>query len=101
MITQNDTVLIKAPTHKFENHNWSATPAFSYEFVNVDREKLEVIKKIKKVAFYAELNDESMKEAYKQGLFNVKLTNDNYIRVKLGIGASVEAILNLDSIINQ
>ena len=101
LITQNDTVLIKAPTHKFENHNWSATPAFSYEFVNVDREKLEVIKKIKKVAFYAELNDESMKEAYKQGLFNVKLTNDNYIRVKLGIGASVEAILNLDSIINQ
>jgi hypothetical protein len=101
LITQNDTVLIKAPTHKFENHNWSATPAFSYESVNVDREKLEVIKKIKKVAFYAELNDESMKEAYKQGLFNVKLTNDNYIRVKLGIGASVEAILNLDSIINQ
>ena len=42
-----------------------------------------------------------MQKAYEQGLFNVKLTNDNYIRVKLGIGANVEAILNLDSVINQ
>jgi hypothetical protein len=101
LITEKDTVVIGAPEHTFANHNWSATPKFSYELVNVDREQLEVIKKIKKIAFYAELNDEAMSEAYKQGLFNVKLTEDNYIRVKLAIGASVEAVLNLDPIINQ
>lgn len=100
-ITQNDTVVIAAPDHTFENHNWTATPKQSVEVVEVDLEHFETIKKIKKVAFYAELNDHAMQQAYEQGLFNVKLTDDNYIRVKLAIGASVEAVLNLDSVINQ
>jgi hypothetical protein len=42
-----------------------------------------------------------MQQAYDQGLFNVKLTDDNYIRIKLALGASVEAVLNLNSVINQ
>lgn len=101
MITANDTIVIAAPEQAFENHNWTATPKQSVEVVEVDREHLETLKKIKKIVFYAELNDKSMQTAYDQGLFNVKLTNDNYIRVKLGIGASVEAVLNFDSVINQ
>ena len=101
MITKNDTIVIPAPNHTFENHNWTATPKQSVEIVEVDLEHFETLKKIKKVAFYAELNDHAMQQAYDQGLFNVKLTDDNYIRIKLALGASVEAVLNLDSVINQ
>lgn len=101
LITKNDTIVIPAPNHTFENHNWTATPKQSVEIVEVDLEHFETLKKIKKVAFYAELNDHAMQQAYDQGLFNVKLTDDNYIRIKLALGASVEAVLNLDSVINQ
>ena len=69
------------------------------EFVDV--EKLETLKKIKRIQFSAELTDESMQNAYNQGLFNAKLTDSNYIRVKLALGANVEAVLNFDSVINQ
>jgi hypothetical protein len=101
LLTEKDTIAIAAPEFAFENHAWSSTATESIEVINVDREDLETIKTINKVVFYIELNDKAMQQAYDQGLFNVKLTNDNYLRVKLGVGASVEAVLNFDSVINQ
>lgn len=101
LLTEKDTIAIAAPEFAFENHAWSSTASESIEVINVDREDLETIKKINKVVFYIELNDKAMQQAYDKGLFNVKLTNDNYLRVKLGVGASVEAVLNFDSVINQ
>ena len=101
ILTEKDSIVIAAPKFTFENHAWSSTATESIEVINVDREDLETIKKINKVVFYIELNDKAMQQAYDQGLFNVKLTNDNYLRVKLGVGASVEAVLNFDSVINQ
>ena len=101
ILTERDSIAIAAPKFTFENHVWSSTAAESIEVINVDRVDLETIKKIKKVVFYVELNDKAMQYAYEKGLFNVKLTDDNYLRVKLGVGASVEAVLNFDSVINQ
>jgi hypothetical protein len=101
ILTEKDSIVIAAPKFTFENHAWSSTATESIEVINVDREDLETIKKINKVVFYIELNDKAMQQAYDQGLFNVKLTDDNYLRVKLGVGASVEAVLNFDSVINQ
>lgn len=101
ILTEKDSIVIAAPKFTFENHAWSSTATESIEVINVDREDLETIKKITRVVFYIELNDKAMQQAYNQGLFNVKLTDDNYLRVKLGVGASVEAVLNFDSVINQ
>lgn len=95
-ITEHDTITIAAPKYEFMNHNWSATPTESVEVINVNKQDLETLRKIKKVIFYTELNDESLAYAYKQGLFKVKLTEDNYIRAKIAIGANVEGVLNLD-----
>jgi hypothetical protein len=92
--------VIVGPKQIFENHQWHATPNQSVYVIEVDRDYLETLKQIKKVAFEAELNDESMRGAFEQGLFNVKLENDSYISVKIGVGATVEAVLSLDSLIN-
>ena len=66
------------------------------EIVNVDREDVETIKRTKSIAYYVSLDDESLAYAYEQGLFNVKLTEDNHLRIKLAVGANVEGILNLE-----
>jgi hypothetical protein len=101
LITQNETIVIKAPEHTLSGQEWTATPRQNVEVIDVDVEKLETLKKIKRIQFSAELTDESMQNAYNQGLFNAKLTDSNYIRVKLALGANVEAVLNFDSVINQ
>lgn len=99
-LTDNETIIIAGPKQTFENHQWHATPNQSVQIIEVDRQFLETLKQVKKVAFEAELNDESMRGAYEQGLFNVKLENDSYIRARIGVGATVEAVLSLDSLIN-
>ena len=99
-LTDKEEIVIVGPKQIFENHQWHATPNQSVYVIEVDRDYLETLKQIKKVAFEAELNDESMRGAFEQGLFNVKLENDSYISVKIGVGATVEAVLSLDSLIN-
>jgi hypothetical protein len=101
LITENDTIVIAAPKQTFVNHAWTSTPTESIEVVNVDKDDLETLRKINKIVFDVMLDDESLEYAYEQGLFNVELKEDNYLRIKLAVGANVEAILNLDSVINQ
>ena len=96
LITENDTILIGAPKYEFSEHNWHATALESIEVVNVDRMDIETLKQIKKIVYTVSLDDESLAYAYKQGLFNVKLTEDNYLRIKLAVGANVEGVLNLE-----
>jgi hypothetical protein len=68
----------------------------SIEVVNVDRMDIETLKQIKKIVYTVSLDDESLAYAYEQGLFNVKLTEDNHLRIKLAVGANVEGVLNLE-----
>jgi hypothetical protein len=96
LITENDTIVIGAPQYEFNNHTWQGTALESVEVVNVDREDLETIQRIKSIAYHVSLDDESLAYAYEQGLFNVKLTADNHLRIKLAVGANVEGVLKLE-----
>jgi hypothetical protein len=96
LITENDTILIGAPTYEFTEHTWHGEALESVEIVNVDREDLETIKRINKIAYHVSLDDESLAYAYEKGMFNVKLSEDNSLRIKLAVGANVEGILKFE-----
>jgi hypothetical protein len=98
LLTENDTILIAAPefTKDEQTHNWEATPLESVEVINVDREDLETLRQIKTIEFQAWMDDESLAEAYKKGLNNIQLKDDNYLKVKIAVGANVEGVLNLE-----
>ncbi len=96
LITENDTITIGAPKFEFVNHAWQGDAMESIEIVNVDREDLETIRRINKIAYYVSLDDESLAYAYEQGLFNVKLSEDNSLRIKLAVGANAEGILKFE-----
>ena len=98
LLTENDTILIAAPEFKEneQTHNWDATPLESIEVINVDREDLETLRKIKTIEFHAWMDDESLDGAYEKGMNNIQLKDNNYLKVKIAVGANVEGVLNLE-----
>ena len=96
LLTENDTILIAAPEFTKDGHDWNITPLESVEVINVDRDDLETLRKIKTIEFYAWMDDESLAEAYDNGLNNIQLKDDNYLKVKIAVGANVEGVLNLE-----
>ena len=96
LITGKDTILIPSPQYTQDQaHNWTPKPVKHIETIHVDREDLETLRKIKGIAFYAVLDDKPLSEVYEQGNFNAKLTDTEGIRIKVAIGANIEAVLNL------
>ena len=96
LLTENDTILIAAPEFTKDGHDWNITPLESVEVINVDRDDLETLRQIKTIEFYAWMDDESLAEAYDNGLNNIQLKDDNYLKVKIAVGANVEGVLNLE-----
>lgn len=96
LLTENDTILIAAPEFTKDGHDWNITPLESVEVINVDREDLETLRQIKTIEFHAWMDDESLAEAYDNGLNNIQLKDDNYLKVKIAVGANVEGVLNLE-----
>ena len=96
LLTENDTISIAAPEFTKEGHDWNITPLESVEVINVDREDLETLRQIKTIEFHVWMNDESLAEAYDNGLNNIQLKDDNYLKVKIAVGANVEGVLNLE-----
>ena len=96
LLTENDTILIAAPEFTKEGHEWNITPLESVEVINVDREDLETLRQIKTIEFQAWMDDKSLDEAYRNGLNNIQLKDDNYLKVKIAVGANVEGVLNLE-----
>ena len=96
LLTENDTISIAAPEFTKDGHDWNITPLESVEVINVDREDLETLRQIKTIEFHVWMNDESLAEAYDNGLNNIQLKDDNYLKVKIAVGANVEGVLNLE-----
>lgn len=96
LLTENDTILIAAPEFTKEGHDWNITPLESVEVINVDREDLETLRQIKTIEFQAWMDDKSLDEAYRNGLNNIQLKDDNYLKVKIAVGANIEGVLNLE-----
>ena len=98
LLTENDTVLIPSPEYTFNELalNWIPKPVNRMETIRVDREKLETLKKVKNIIFYASIDDKALSDIFAQGDFTTKLTDKEGLRIKIAVGANIEAVLNLD-----
>ena len=98
LLTENDTVLIPSPEYTFNELvlNWIPKPVNRMETIRVDREKLETLKKVKSIIFYASIDDKALSDVFAQGNFTTKLTDKEGLRIKIAVGANIEAVLNLD-----
>lgn len=95
LLFPEDTVKLQAPTYVKESGNWvPKTPGETTIFANLSQAELNLFPKIKQIAYYAQIDDQSLQEAYSKGLENIRLTDDQGLTVKLGLSASVDAILD-------
>lgn len=98
-----DNVLIPAPEHKYNQTtaNWDVTPSAFAELITIQKEDLEKLSNVRRIVFNISMDDESLQYAYEEGNFHVKLTEQEMLRIAIGVGADVKAILNMNSLIGQ
>ena len=103
LIAGTDTLLIPTPDYTFNpsTATWDIKGGKMILTLKVDKDKLNTLVKVKNIVFDASLDDESLAYVYDKGYFNVKLTEYEGLTIKIGVGASVEAILGLDSLLQN
>ena len=100
-LTSQDTILIKSPIYEYNKEfaTWTSTPdTTAKQIITIEEDMLSTISQIKSIAIDISLDDEALQYAYKQGYFNVKLTEHQGLRLRIGIGADIKALLNLDEL---
>jgi hypothetical protein len=99
-ILQTDTVLIPSPKYNYNqsSSDWDITSSVYKELVRLDEDTLEEIVKTQKIVYDIMLDDKSLQDSYDQGDFHVQLTDSDQLFITIGIGADVEAVLNMNSL---
>ena len=101
VVIKADSVLIPAPQQELnESANWEAIPSSYAEIITINQENMDLMAKVRNVAYTVFIDDESLQHAYEQG-FKVKLTEHEALRITLGVGVDMKAILSLKSASEQ
>lgn len=102
-ITNQDTIVILSPRYEYDQMtgHWNISPNSNTEIITLTKDMLTTISQIKSIVFEISLDDKSMQGAYAAGLHNIKLTNQQGLRLHIAIGADLEAILNLGAQLQQ
>ena len=97
-----DTLLITAPTYKEDmNGNWIGTTNKTTEIVTLTKDVFTTLSEVKSIEFEVILDDKSMKSAYEAGMENIRLTDQQGLRIGIGLGADIKALMNFDALFNQ
>lgn len=97
-LTASDTIRIQAPTYRFEGGTAIPMTSEQTEILSIDKKHFDTFSKIKSIVYTASIDDESLQSAYQHGGFNVRIAEDNKLKVQLGLTAKVDAIFDLDNI---
>ena len=94
LITKQENILIPSP--KYEEGNQKPKPVKKVETISVDKEDLETLRKVKSIVFYAWLDDKALSEEFQNYTnFTTQLRAQDGLRIKIAVGADVEAVLEL------
>lgn len=97
LLFEQDTVRLVAPTYA-NNGGWhKAAPGKTQLLGYLTQEKIDLLPQIRKIVYYVVIDDESLKEAYKQGLVSVAIKNTDKLRLTIGLAADVDARLNFNN----
>ena len=91
-----DTVRLKAPNYEKVNGIWiQKTPGETVITARLTKRQLDLLPSVKSIVYSAMINDKSLEDAYAKGMENIRITDDQVLKIRLGLTAHVDAILNL------
>lgn len=97
LIVPEDTVRIVAPKFEYRLSNWAMVePGQTVVIASVNKKRVDILPLIKKIVYYAQIDDESMANAYKAGNFNVRITEDAGLKIGIGLTTKLDAIFNFN-----
>ena len=94
---ESDTLRINPPKFVYANGVWNISEANKTNVVaSISKKQLDVFPEIDHIMYSLWVDDESLKYAFEQGAFNVKITGDSGIKMQIGLTGHVDAVLNLN-----
>ena len=96
LLFPQDTITLKAPNYVNNVDTWNSTPGETVITARLTKKQLDLLPKIKSIHYEARINDKSLKEAYNNGLSNVRITENQGITLKIGVTAHIDAIFDLN-----
>lgn len=97
IVFTEDTVLFEPRKIKNGEITKNDEPGETTIIANLEKKDVDMLPKIKAITFECIVDDKSLDYAYKQGLTNIKLSEDQDITIKLGLTANVNAVLNFNN----
>ena len=97
---EQDTLRLKAPTYA-KNADGKWVPQASGEttiLASLNTQQLNLIPQVKKIVYSFTIDDKSMKEAYDNGMTDVRLTSKQGLTLSVGLTAQIDAILDFSNI---
>ena len=96
LLFPEDTIKFVAPTFNWNGTEWKmASPGQTTIVARLSIQQLNVFPKISYITYTTIIDDESLQSAFANGTFNIKLTGDAQLAIKIGLTAQLDAILNL------
>ena len=97
-LTQSDTIFIKAPEYTVgaDGSMVISKPGIAEDALNISKDKLEKFNELKSLTYIVILDDKSLHSAFESNEnFKIRITEDSRLKLNIGIGAKVGAVLNL------
>ena len=92
-----DTIMFEAPTYTKNGGNWIQTKEGETTIIaSLDKEDVNILPKIKAIAIDLVIDDQSLQEAYSNGMTNISLREEQNITLNIGVAANVDAVLNFN-----
>lgn len=89
-----DTIKLAAPEFTSDGGWHRSGPGETTIVAYLSKEKLDLFPKINQITFTVILDNESLQEAYKKGMVDIRIKDTDQIKIRIGIAADADAILN-------
>ena len=102
LLFKQDTITLKAPKYVQEHGSWAQKePGETIIYASLTKAEMDLLPSIRKIEYDATIDDESLAEAYKNDMSNIRITKDQGLTLKIGLAAKVDAVFDLDNKDNQ
>ena len=97
LLFDQDTIQFVAPTYEYAKGGWQMVKKGETVIIaEITQDKLELLPQVDHIIYYAQIDDRSLAEAYSKGKFNIKLTEDAGLTLKVALTAKTDAYLSID-----